>query len=69
MGRAKSKPTKIATPPEPRPSLQKKLPSLEALLKKAEELSSAIPDEEWAKLPEDGSVNIDHYLYGAPKRS
>ena len=32
------------------------------------EISSHIPDEEWAKLPSDGSVNHDHYLYGALKR-
>lgn len=32
------------------------------------EISREIPDEEWAKLPADGSVNHDHYLYGAPKK-
>jgi hypothetical protein len=32
------------------------------------EISSEIPMEEWEKLPSDGSVNHDHYLYGAPKR-
>lgn len=32
------------------------------------EISAEIPDEEWDKLPSDGSVNHDHYLYGAPKR-
>ena len=32
------------------------------------EISSEIPDEEWAKLPSDGSVNHDYYLYGAPKK-
>ena len=32
------------------------------------EVSAEIPDEEWAKLPSDGSVNHDHYLYGAPKK-
>lgn len=32
------------------------------------EMSAEIPDEEWAKLPSDGSVNHDHYLYGAPKK-
>ena len=26
-----------------------------------------IPDEELAKLPSDGSINLEHYLYGAPK--
>jgi hypothetical protein len=27
-----------------------------------------VPKEEWEKLPRDGSANIDHYLYGAPKK-
>jgi len=33
------------------------------------EISSQVPEEEWAKLPSDGSLNVDHYLYGAPKKS
>jgi putative addiction module CopG family antidote len=32
------------------------------------EISRQIPDEEWAKLPHDASYQLDHYLYGAPKR-
>ena len=32
------------------------------------EISNEIPLEEWEKLPSDGSVNHDHYLYGAPKK-
>ncbi len=32
------------------------------------EISSQIPEEEWAKLPSDGSSNHDHYLYGASKK-
>ncbi len=32
------------------------------------EISSRIPLEEWEKLPSDGSINHDHYLYGAPKK-
>ena len=27
-----------------------------------------IPDEELNKIPTDASVNLDHYLYGAPKK-
>jgi hypothetical protein len=27
-----------------------------------------IPDEELDKIPTDASVNLDHYLYGAPKK-
>lgn len=26
-----------------------------------------IPDEDWEKMPKDGSEQHDHYLYGAPK--
>ncbi len=32
------------------------------------EASNRIPDEELAKIPPDFSRNLDHYLYGAPKR-
>jgi hypothetical protein len=35
----------------------------------AEEISASIPEEEWAKLPKDLSKNLDHFLYGAPKRT
>ena len=31
-------------------------------------LRAQIPDEEWKKLPRDGSYNLDHYLYGAPQK-
>jgi putative addiction module CopG family antidote len=34
----------------------------------AEELSQSIPQEEWAKLPIDGAQQLDHYIYGSPKR-
>jgi Arc/MetJ-type ribon-helix-helix transcriptional regulator len=33
------------------------------------ELGRSVPGEEWAKVPSDLSINLDHYLYGAPKRS
>ena len=33
-----------------------------------EEISRRVPDEVWATLPSDGSINHDHYLYGAPKK-
>ena len=31
-------------------------------------LGASIPPEEVAKLPTDLARNVDHYLYGAPKR-
>ena len=32
------------------------------------EAGKQIPDEDLAKIPPDFSYNLDHYLYGAPKR-
>jgi Arc/MetJ-type ribon-helix-helix transcriptional regulator len=34
----------------------------------ADEIRKSIPEEEWAKLPADGASQLDHYLYGSPKR-
>ena len=31
------------------------------------EMGARIPREEWEKVPNDLSINLDHYLYGAPK--
>jgi hypothetical protein len=42
-------------------------PSLPPFLQFAEEISAQIPREEWEKLPNDLSKNLDHYLYGSPK--
>jgi hypothetical protein len=32
------------------------------------DLAAQVPDEELDKIPHDGSENLDHYLYGAPKQ-
>jgi hypothetical protein len=32
-----------------------------------EEIMSTVPEEELKRLPTDGSINYDHYLYGYPK--
>lgn len=37
------------------------------LLKLAEMATQDIPEEAWKDLPPDFSINLDHYLYGAPK--
>lgn len=34
----------------------------------ADDIRKGIPAEEWAKLPADGARQIDHYIYGSPKR-
>ena len=30
-------------------------------------LAADVPESEWAKLPDDLTDNLDHYLYGTPK--
>jgi hypothetical protein len=37
------------------------------LLERVKEIQAQVPTEEWDKLPHDGSINHDHYLYGFPK--
>jgi hypothetical protein len=43
-------------------------PQRKPLWQRAAELRKSIPEEEWAKLPTDGSEQLDHYIYGSPKR-
>lgn len=33
------------------------------------EIGEQIPDEEWANVPSDASINYKHYLYGTPKKN
>jgi hypothetical protein len=35
--------------------------------KVAEEIGRSVPSADWEKVPKDGSINLDHYLYGHPK--
>jgi hypothetical protein len=39
--------------------------SLEA---KLAEIVAQVPEEEWTKLPSDLGDQLDHYIYGTPKR-
>lgn len=39
-----------------------------ALWEKIEERIAQAPPETWEDAPPDGSQNVDHYLYGAPRR-
>ena len=32
------------------------------------ELAKEVPQEEWDNLPNDLNANLDHYLYGVPKK-
>ena len=33
-----------------------------------QDIMKDVPDEELEKLPRDGAAEIDHYIYGTPKR-
>ena len=33
-----------------------------------DEINSGLPADTWENVPTDGSINLDHYLYGAPKQ-
>lgn len=44
-------------------------PKKQSLLDKLEAISKRVPDAVWERLPNDGAENIDHYLYGAPKKT
>jgi hypothetical protein len=33
-----------------------------------QEITASIPDEIWEKMPADSSEQLDHYLYGTPRR-
>ena len=39
-----------------------------AIWDKIEAIMRDVPDEVLATIPCDGSINVDHYLYGAPKK-
>lgn len=32
-----------------------------------DEINAGLPADTWENVPTDGSINLDHYLYGAPK--
>jgi len=36
---------------------------------RAAELRKRVPAEEWDKVPADGSKQLDHYIYGSPRRN
>ena len=33
-----------------------------------EEINADLPADTWDNVPSDASLNLDHYLYGAPKK-
>lgn len=43
-------------------------PKRKTLWEMVKHIIEEVPDEEWEKIPADASLNLDHYLYGSPKR-
>jgi len=43
-------------------------PESKNLWDKIREIMESVPPEAWEGTPTDGSINVDHYLYGAAKR-
>jgi hypothetical protein len=43
-------------------------PAHQTLWEMIQELAAGVPDEEFLKLPVDGAEQLDHYIYGSPKR-
>ena len=39
-----------------------------SILEEIDAIVNEVPPEAWDEVPTDGSINVDHYLYGAPKR-
>jgi hypothetical protein len=43
-------------------------PDVRPMWEVVEEVNADLPSDTWDNVPTDGSVNLDHYLYAAPKR-
>ncbi|GAC1301704.1 MAG: hypothetical protein NVSMB14_11350 [Isosphaeraceae bacterium] len=44
------------------------VPKRKPFWERADEFRQSIPEEEWSTVPTDGAKQLDHYLYGSPKR-
>jgi hypothetical protein len=55
-----------ATPPARKPAA--KPPKLPSIVLVAQRLGRMIPEEERRRIPKDLSSQVDHYVYGLPKR-
>ena len=63
-----------AFPPEKQQKLLEYAESLdkiehETLWEMVKDLVEEVPKEAWDELPTDGSINVDHYLYGHQKKT
>ena len=53
----------------PAPHQAEAVPAYKPIWEVVDDLRKSIPPEEFAKLPKDGAEQLDHYLYGSPKRA
>jgi Arc/MetJ-type ribon-helix-helix transcriptional regulator len=59
---------KQAAAKPPATNQDKAIPAYKPIWEVVDELRKSVPPEEFAKLPKDGAEQLDHYLYGSPKR-
>ena len=54
--------------PQAKPPQAEAAPINKPIWEKFEEIAAGIPKEVWDKIPADSSEQLDHYLYGTPRR-
>lgn len=59
---------KLEQAQQPATSQAQAAPEHKPIWEVVDELRKNVPPEEFAKLPKDGAEQLDHYLYGSPKR-
>jgi hypothetical protein len=62
---AEAEVTITVTEPQEEPGYD---PNARPIWEEVLEIGASIPMEEWEKVPTDLSINLDHYLYGSPKK-
>ncbi len=63
---------RIAPRGDPEPARHEEEPAVppgrKPIWERVAELRDSIPAEEWDNVPTDGADQLDHYLYGSPRR-
>ena len=49
------------------PEVEKATAETKRIWEIAAEIGKSVPAKDWERVPKDGSINLDHYLYGHPK--
>ena len=60
--------TPKATKPKGTPKPKRTPKRVPSIAERIIALGEQIPEEELANFPTDGAKNLDHYIYGSPKR-